>query len=162
MWRRQSQRTKLFKVSARSGDLFIFQRGYKMSDKRTNDFTKIDGYLMDGLRAHVVNTRSLIEKPYFDEDGTFIEYLSIWTLDDGLELELCQWSSTEYAAWCQDISVDAALFDAAGIEGSFPKYLSSKGLPLYNVEDTLGQWQYCGLIRHKDIYRIQYYQNEEF
>ena len=161
MWRRQSQRSKLFKVSAGSGDLFIFQRGYKMSDKRTNDFTKIDGYLMDGLRTHVVNTRSLIEKPYFDEDGTFIEYLSIWTLDDGLELELCQWSSTEYAAWCQDISVDAALFDAAG-QTSFPTYLNSKGLPPYNVEDTLGQWQYCGLIRHKDIYRIQYYQNEEF
>ena len=161
MWRRQSQRTKLFKVSAGSGDLFIFQRGYKMNDNRMNEFTKIEGYLMDGLRAHVVNTRSLIEKPYFDEDGTFIEYLSIWTLDDGLELELCQWSSTEYAAWCQDISVDAALFDAAG-QTSFPAYLNSKGLPLYNVEDTLGQWQYCGLIRHNDIYRIQYYQDEEF
>ena len=125
-----------------------------------SEYTKIDGVLMDGLREHVVDTRSLIEKTYFDEDGTFIEYLSNWTLDDGIEIEVCQWSSTEYAAWCQDISIDRAVFDTADL-GSFTTYLSSKGLPLINIEDRWGQWNYCGLIRHNDIYRIQYYQNEE-
>lgn len=148
-------------VSARSGGLLFFQRGFNMSNTRTSGYTKIDGFLTDELRAHVVSTRSLIEKPYFDEDGTFIEFLSIWTLDDGLEIEICQWSCTEYSAWCQDISVDTALFDATE-QGGFQAYLGAKGLPLYNVEDTLGQWQYCGLIDHEGVYRVQFFQYEEF
>ena len=133
----------------------------RANNTKLDEYTKIYGFLTDGLKAHVVGTRSLIEKPYFDEDGMFIEYLSIWTLDDGLEIEVCQWSCTEYAAWCQDISIDMAAFDT-NAHGSFPAYLGSKGLPLYSVEDRLGQWYYCGLIDREDVYRIQYFQHEEF
>ena len=51
------------------------------------EYRKVDG-LFSGLDAHTAQSRSLIEKAYFDEERNLISAQILCTLDDGTELEI--------------------------------------------------------------------------
>lgn len=111
--------------------------------------------IFSGLNSHVVNSKSLIEHPYRDED-VFIEAQILETLDDGTKIELCLWTDCDCHMSFWDVSVNKKSFDEKEID--FLSYLKDKGLYLENVKDKYGKWRYCGLTEKDDVYRIQYYE----
>ena len=115
---------------------------------------KYADWLFSGLLSHAVEEKSLIERPYSD-DGALIEGQILYTLDDGMGVELCLWSHCGMTFW--DVSIDKAEFDSSG-QCDFTGYLASKGLPLENVRDRYGRWMYCGVIENDKQYRVQYYE----
>ena len=114
--------------------------------------------IFSGLNSHVVNSKSLIERPYRDEN-VFIEGRILETLDDGMEIELCLWTDCDCHMSFWDVSIGKELFDAKGKD--FLSYLKDKGLYLENVKEKYGKWHYCGLIEKDDVYRIQYYEEND-
>ena len=113
--------------------------------------------MFDGLKPHVIDSKSLIEAPHF-EDGVFIEGCILDTLDDGMHVELCLWSADGMSFW--DVSIDKAEF-AASVRTDFLRYLSEKGLPLTDINDRFGKWKYCGIIDKEKVLRIQYAEVDE-
>ncbi len=118
---------------------------------------KYTDYLFSGLLSRAVDEKSLIERPYAD-DGALVEGQILYTMDDGMRVELCLWSDGGMSFW--DVSIDKAEFDSSGL-ADFTAYLASKGLPLENVRDRYGRWIYCGVIENRAQYRVQYYEAED-
>ena len=130
-----------------------------MSEEAMNhipNYTYVD-YLFAGLGSHMTDSKSLIEDPHA-EDCVLIEGQLLYTMDDGMHVELCLWTDGGMSFW--DVSIDKAEFDASG-RTDFTAYLASKGLPLENVRDRYGKWMYCGVIENSDQYRVQYYEVED-
>ena len=110
------------------------------------------------FESHVVDSRSLIEKPYKDdEEGVYIWAQILNTLDDGMEVELCMWTDCDCHISFWDVSVDKKFFDSKA-ETDFLTYLRDKGLFLEDLKVRYSIWHYCGLIPMDDVYRIQYYE----
>lgn len=124
------------------------------------DYREVDG-LFAGLEKFDVDSRSLIESPYIDEEQSlFIEGQILQTLDDEMEIELCLWTDRDSHDSNWDISIDKAMFDGKA-KTDFLAYLQEKGLYLENVMDGYGsKWRYCGMVL-KDPYRIQYHEEDE-
>ena len=121
------------------------------------EYKKMD-YLFSGLDANTVERESMIEKP-FRVDDVFVEAQILCTLNDGMKIELCLWSTEGMSFW--DVSINKKDFAASG-NTDFLKYLSDKGLPLENVEDKFGKWYYgTGVVEDPDFYRVQYYDATE-
>lgn len=54
-----------------------------------NEYRKVDS-MFSGLDSHIVASKSLIERPYKDNDeDVLIEGQILETLEDGIEIELC-------------------------------------------------------------------------
>ena len=123
------------------------------------EYRKVDS-LFSGLDAHAVQSRSLIEKAYFDEDSNLISAQILFTLDDGMQLELCLWSNYsefgDLSIW--DVSVAKSAFPGDG--KAYVQYLAGKGLYLEDVDDGTDRWHYAGLLPKDDVWRIQYYARE--
>ena len=126
-----------------------------------NSFIKVNG-MFDELKKHMVSSKALTKRAH-KEDDTFIEGQPVWTLDDGMEVELCLWSCYECIddASFYDVSIDRAKFDASG-NTDFLQYLKSKGVHLCNVEDRFGKFIYLGLNSNDTQYRIQYLWPDDF
>ena len=122
-----------------------------------SEFKEVDT-LFALVEPFVKDSRSLIKRPYRDED-VIIEAQILDTLDDGMEIELCLWTDCESHASFWDVSIDKTLFQEKTVT-DFPNYLKEKGFHLENVQDIFGgRWHYCGLIDMEKVYRIQYYQD---
>ncbi len=115
-------------------------------------------HIFSELNNHVVSSKSLIEHPYLNK-GVFIEGQILETLDDGMEIELCLWTDCDWHMSFWDVSINKELFDKK--EKDFLSYLKDKGLHLENVKEKYSKWHYCGLIERDDVYRIQYYEEDE-
>ena len=118
--------------------------------------------LLERVPAHVAQSRSLIEKPYVISDygdNIYIHQQILLTMKDGMEIEKCVWSEADMLL--TDISVDQKMFDESGHD-DFPKYLESVGFYLENVQTEDGTyWCYCGRIQDENMYRIQYYRDDD-
>ena len=114
------------------------------------------GYLFEEFMKHVA--RSDASEPFLDGDGTLIESLISCEMDSGPRIELCLWTSDGMSFW--DVSTPK---EGSGLSRSesFLSYISSKGLPLENVEDRYGRWRYCGIIEKEDVFRVQFYEEPE-
>lgn len=122
-----------------------------------SEFKEVDT-LFALVEPFVKDSRSLIKRPYRDED-VIIEAQILDTLDDGMEIELCLWTDCESHASFWDVSIDKTLFQEKTAT-DFLNYLKEKGFHLENVQDRFGgKWHYCGLIDMEKVYRIQYYQD---
>ena len=122
-----------------------------------SEFKEVDT-LFALVEPFVKDSRSLIKRPYRDED-VIIEAQILDTLDDGMEIELCLWTDCESHASFWDVSIDKTLFQEKTTT-DFLSYLKEKGFHLENVQDIFGgRWHYCGLIDMEKVYRIQYYQD---
>ena len=122
-----------------------------------SEFKEVDT-LFALVEPFVKDSRSLIKRPYRDED-VIIEAQILDTLDDGMEIELCLWTDCESHASFWDVSIDKILFQEKTAT-DFLSYLKEKGFHLENVQDRFGgRWHYCGLIDMEKVYRIQYYQD---
>lgn len=125
-----------------------------------DEYRKVDS-IISGLESHIAASRSLIERPYKDYDeGVFIEGKILMTLDDGIEIELCLWTDCECHISFWDVSIEKQLFDSK-VKTDFLTYLEDKGLYLQNIEDKYGRLRYCGIIEKDDVYRIQYYEEDD-
>ena len=114
--------------------------------------------MFEGLDADMTERKSLIERPY-SKDGVLVICQILYTLSDGMHVEICLWCCEEMTLW--DVSIDKKEFDASG-NTDFLKYLYDKGLPLEDVEMEGGsQWQYCGPVEDDAFYRIQYYETDD-
>ena len=120
------------------------------------------GNLLEKITENVAASRSLIEKPYvMDDHGDkiFIHQQVLLTMKDGMKIEKCVWSEADMLL--TDISIDKNMFDESGHD-SFKKYLESMGFYLENVHTEEGiRWRYCGRIPDENVYRLQYYREDE-
>ena len=123
-----------------------------------DEYKEVD-YIFSKLSSHVVESRSLIEHPYRDDD-VLIEGQILEILDDGMEVELCLWTECALHMSFWDVSIDKEQFDSK-INETFLEYLKNKGLYLENIRDKYGRWKYCGIIEKEDVYRIQYYEMDD-
>ena len=122
-----------------------------------SEFKEVDT-LFALVEPFVKDSRSLIKRPYRDED-VIIEAQILDTMNDGMEVELCLWTDCESHASFWDVSIDKTLFQEKKTT-DFLSYLKEKGFHLENVQDRFGgRWHYCGLIDMEKVYRIQYYQD---
>lgn len=122
-----------------------------------SEFKEVDT-LFALVEPFVKDSRSLIKRPYRDED-VIIEAQILDTMDDGMEIELCLWTDCESHASFWDVSIDKTLFQEKAAT-DFLNYLKEKGFHLENIQDSFGgKWHYCGLIDMEKVYRIQYYQD---
>ena len=124
------------------------------------EYRKVDN-IFDGLQRHVVSSKNLIKEPkkIEDEYGYYIIRKQVLlTLDDGMEVEICQWTDGDLHTDLVDVSIDKTMYDSREKSDIIP-YLESKEVYLENVEDKSQgcRWKYGGLSkRKKDVYRIQY------
>ncbi len=125
------------------------------------EYMKVDS-LFDSVLENVTEAKSLIEKPYIENQcGDDIRILQLYmvSLKDGKEFEQCFWA--ESGMCFVDISIDKKLLGECS-EDEFLKYLAGQGFYLENVEDAAGtRWRYCGFIENEDVYRIQYYREDD-
>ena len=124
------------------------------------EYRKVDN-IFDGLQRQVVSSKNLIKEPkkIEDEYGYYIIRKQVLlTLDDGMEVEICQWTDGDLHTDLVDVSIDKTMYDSREKSDIIP-YLESKEVYLENVEDKSQgcRWKYAGLSkRKKDVYRIQY------
>lgn len=109
--------------------------------------------LLSGLVCSTAKITKEIGRPYRDGDVR-IQLREVWTMDDGLEIELCLWSESELLFL--DLSAEKTAFDRSGKQ-DFPEYLRAKGLPQEDAEDRYGRWKYCGVIPKETVYRVQFH-----
>ena len=122
-----------------------------------NEYRKVDS-MFSGLDSHIVASKSLIERPYKDNDeDVLIEGQILETLEDGIEIELCLWTDCECHMSFWDVSIEKQLCDSK-VKTDFLTYLKDKGLYLENLKDKYSRWRYCGMVAKDDVYRIQYYE----
>ena len=99
-----------------------------------NEYRKVDS-MFSGLDCHIVASKSLIERPYKDNDeDVLIEGQILETLEDGIEIELCLWTDCECHMSFWDVSIEKQLFDSK-VKIDFLTYLKDKGLYLENLKD---------------------------
>ena len=123
-------------------------------------YKEVDGMFSE-FESHVVESRSLIEKPYKDdEEDVYIWAQIVKTLDDGMEVELCLWTDCDSHLSFWDVSINREPFDSKA-KTDFLTYLRDKGLYLENVKEGFCRWNYRGVIAMENVYRIQYYQEDD-
>ena len=135
-----------------------------------DDYRNNDWYMDNGRRVYLVNTLfdgiarnaaevdCRAEKP-FEDDGFTVGYQDVYTLNDGMHVELCHWWMDGMSFW--DLSINKEEFDKSGNK-DFLDYLDKLGVYLYSVLDRFAcQWRYCGLQPNDSCYRIQYYLENE-
>lgn len=140
--------------------MLIKERGKNMNTNQKT-YKKVHD-ILENIAGNVVSTKVLAEKPYsYDEFGDTIYIMQqvMYTMDDGMEIEACVWGEADMRLL--DISIEKEMFDASGKE-DFLKYLESKGFFLENIEESSTgiKWRYLGQIERKDVYRIQYYDED--
>ena len=114
--------------------------------------------LFDGIRENAESVKCVIEKPVKIDDIT-IYYRDIYTLKDGMKVELCLWWMDGMSFW--DLSIDKEEFISKG-KTDFPAYLESIGVYKHSVLDRFAhQWRYCGMQPDDKVYRIQFYLENE-
>jgi hypothetical protein len=137
------------------GFLVSFRKNQNLKgNDEMNEIKKVAS-MFEGLDANTIERKSLIECP-FRVDDVLVECQILYTLNDGMHVELCLWDCNGMAFW--DVSIDKKEFDESG-NTDFKGYLSSKGVLLEDVEIRDGvTWQYCGTVENEEAYRIQYYE----
>lgn len=136
----------------------------------SNDYLDNDWYMYKGRKVYCINrlfegvfrnakeVDTKTEKPH-TEDGFTVGYQDVYTLNDGMKVELCYWWMDGMSFW--DLSIDKEEFDKNCSE-DFLTYLDSIGVYLYSVLDRFAcQWRYCGIQPNDKVYRIQYYLENE-
>ena len=134
------------------------------------DYQNDDWYMDNGRKVYIVNTLfdgimrnaaevdCQAEKP-FEDHGFTIGYQDVYTLKDGMHVELCFWWTEGMSFW--DLSINKEEFDKSGNK-DFLEYLDSLGVYLDSVLDRFAcQWRYCGIQPNDTVYRIQYYLENE-
>ena len=125
------------------------------------EYRKVDS-LFESVLENVTEAKSMIEKPYIENEcGDDIRILQLYnvSLKDGITFEQCLWAESDMGV--VDISIDKKMLGECG-EDEFLKYLKDQGFYLESVEDASGiRWRYCGLIDMDDVYRIQYYREDD-
>ena len=135
------------------------------NDYRNNPWYEYDGRkvylvntLFDGIARNASEVDCLAASP-FTEDGFTIGFQDVYTLKDGMHVELCNWWMDGMTFW--DLSIDKEEFDKSG-NRDFLAYLDSIGVYLDSVLDRFAwQWRYCGVVTDDKVYRIQYYLENE-
>lgn len=135
-----------------------------------NDYRNNESYTYEGRRVYLVNTlfdgikrsakelECMIDEPRIDGEVT-IAFQGVFTLKDGMHVELCHWWMEGMSFW--DLSIDKEEFDGSG-KGDFLNYLDSIGVYLDSVLDRFAcQWRYCIPQPDDKVYRIQYYLENE-
>lgn len=114
--------------------------------------------LFDGISENAESVDCTVEKPVKIDDVT-ICYKDVYTLKDGMKVELCHWWLDGMSFW--DLSIDKEEFKSKG-KTDFPAYLDSIGVYKHSVLDRFAcQWRYCGIQPDDKVYRIQYYLENE-
>ena len=114
--------------------------------------------LFEGIYRNACDVECLTDQPY-SEDGFTVGYQDVYTLNDGIKVELCCWWMDGMSFW--DLSIDKKEFDESGNK-DFLSYLKDLGVHLYSVLDRFAhQWRYCGILPDDKVYRIQYYLENE-
>ena len=134
-------------------------------DYRNNEWYEYNGRkvylvntLFDGIARNAAKVDCRAEKP-FEDDGFTVGYQDIYTMKDGMHIELCSWWTEGMSFW--DLSINKEEFDKSGNK-DFLDYLDKLGVYLYSVLDRFAhQWRYCGLQPDDKVYRIQYYLENE-
>ena len=107
-----------------------------------------------GVFKNAVEKEDLVNEAY-DEDGAWIISKALYTLRDGMEIELCRWDLDSLKLW--DLSINKAEFDSSG-NGAFLDYLRSIGVyPINILDKDAVEWFFSGEISCDDCYRIQFY-----
>ena len=115
--------------------------------------------LFDGISENAESVECMVEEPVKIDDIT-ICYKDVYTLKDGMHVELCHWWMDGMSFW--DLSIDKVEFKSRG-KADFLAYLDEVGVYRHSVLDRFAcQWRYCGEQSTDEYYRIQYYlENEE-
>ena len=135
-----------------------------------NDYRDSDWYEYKGRKVYLVNTLfsdmvnnavgvdSRAKEMLKDGEAT-IGVQDIYTMKDGMHVELCHWWMDGMSFW--DLSIDKDEFNKSGNK-DFLTYLDSIGVYLDSVLDRFAfQWRYCGIQPNDKVYRIQYYLENE-
>ncbi len=117
--------------------------------------------LFDDLELHGGTRESVIEKPYHYEDQgdeIYINEQDMLKLTDGKQIEMCRWRIDEPKLW--DISAEKECFDS---QAEREEYLRCLNFPLENTVDIWNEkWAYMGEIQKDDVWRVQYFFEEEY
>ena len=114
--------------------------------------------LFDGISENAESVECTVEKPVKTDDIT-ICYKDVYTLKDGMHVELCHWLMDGMSFW--DLSIDRKEFDKSGNK-DFLTYLDGLGVYRHSVLDRFAcQWRYCGEQSTDECYRVQYYLENE-
>ena len=101
-----------------------------------------------------VNYTVLERKPLKREADGGVEQSTILRLDDGLEIDYCEWSWD--GLHMLDIGVNAETYDKKH-DIPFENYMREKGLILGDVPiDEEDYWEYTGPLDHAGQHRLQY------
>ena len=137
---------------------------------RDNDYRNNEWYMDNGRKVYAVNTlfdgikRNAAEidckaEAPFKDGEVSVGFRDVYTLKDGMHVELCHWWMEGMSFW--DLSIDKEEFDKSGNK-DFLTYLDSIGVYLDSVLDRFAcQWRYCGIQPNDEVYRIQYYLENE-
>ncbi len=110
--------------------------------------------LFDGISENAESVECMVERPVKVDDVT-ICYKDVYTLKDGIKVELCHWRLDGMSFW--DLSIDKEEFKCKG-KTDFLAYLDSIGVYKHSVLDRFAQqWRYCGILPDDKVWRIQYY-----
>ena len=114
--------------------------------------------LFDGIARNAIEVDCRAEKP-FKDDGFTVGYQDVYTMKDGMHIELCNWWTEGMSFW--DLSIDKEDFKCKG-KTDFLAYLDSIGVYKHSVLDRFAQqWRYCGILPDDKVWRIQYYLENE-
>lgn len=89
----------------------------------------------------------------YPEDDYTEDSVTILTMPDGLEIEVCFWHEADLLM-C-DISADKKAFKTK-CGGTFEKYMKMQGLYTEDVYTAGMKWKYCSNIDQDDVFRLQY------
>jgi len=122
------------------------------------EYKKIN-YLPEELAKHKTGLKKS-DGPSQDE-STLTYGVDVWILDDGMEVEVCNWYESDMHLELWDFKIDREMFDNSG-NGSFVEYIAKMGLPTENVMDEYGMWRYAYTKPEEGDkeYWVQYIQNE--
>ena len=131
------------------------------NDYRDNEWYEYEGRkvylvntLFDGVKRNATEVDCKAEEPFKDGDVS-VGFQDVYTLKDGMHVELCHWWMEGMSFW--DLSIDKAEFDSKS-RADFLTYLDNIGIYLDSVLDRFAcQWRYCGIQPNDKVYRIQYY-----
>ena len=114
--------------------------------------------LFDGIKNNAAEVDCKGKEPFKDGEAS-VGFQDVYTLKDGMHVELCHWWMEGMSFW--DLSIDKEEFDKSSNK-DFLTYLDSIGVYLDSVLDRFAcQWRYCGIQPNDKVYRIQYYLENE-